>query len=97
MTAEYTSSMLGRRLPHTVGLVFVGLLALVASALLTVGMRSIMTRGWDEPGDEQVLVALAAWTSATFIVAVASLVGAVVLAGATELARRAAADIGGAS
>jgi hypothetical protein len=79
-----------RMLGHTVALTVIGATGLVFATILTIAANLITTRTWDEAGDDAALAALTAWTSVAVTVGVVSLVGAIVLAGAAEIARRAA-------
>jgi uncharacterized membrane protein SpoIIM required for sporulation len=77
-----------RMLPQTVALMIIGLAGLALSTSFVVAASNITNRTWDEPGDEGSLTTLAALTDVTFFIGVAALVGAIVLAGVTELFRR---------
>lgn len=82
-----------RMLPHTITLVVIGLAAVVIAAVLTFVANDITTRTWDEVGDDAMVAALTAWTDVAVTAGIVALVGAVVLGGVAEVARRVVREV----
>lgn len=88
MTGNTAETERTRALPHTTVLIVIGAASLMLAAILTFSAYAIAHRSWDEPGDDEVLLALSTWINIAVTLAIVSLVGAIVLAGVTEIARR---------
>lgn len=86
-----------RMLPHTIALVVIGLAGLAIATVLTSVANGVTTRTWDEPGDDALVAALTAWTDVAVTAGIVALVGAVVLAGVAEIARRIVRELAPAS
>jgi divalent metal cation (Fe/Co/Zn/Cd) transporter len=82
-----------RMLPHTITLVVIGLAAMAIAAVLTFVANDITTRTWDEVDDDAMVAALTAWTDVAVTAGIAALVGAVVLGGVAEVARRVVREV----
>ena len=80
-------------LPHTRALVLIGMAGFVAATVLVIIANGITSRTWDQFGDDALLAGLAAWTQVTVVIGIVALVGAIVLAGVSEIARRTLQDI----
>lgn len=81
-----------RMLPHTIVLVVIGLAGLATAIVLTSVANAVTARTWDEVGDDALVAALTAWTDVAVTAGIVALVGAIVLAGVAEIARRTVRD-----